>query len=637
MLKSKRASARDWIGRIVTAVLMGLIILSFAIWGIGDIFRGFGANKLAQVGSIEIGADTYRDAYQAELQTMQRAEHRNITNEEAHQYGLDGQVLSQLVNEATLDDQARRLGLAISDEDIKKAIVNDDNFKGMTGRFDRQAFDAFLRGEGFTEKSYVRQQRGVRLRRQIVDALTNGVQLPKALLEAIFRFQMETRSVDYILFPSAGAGQPPTPSQEELKGYFESTQQLYATPEFRGLVIVPVTPASIAAPDDVSDTDARNRYEEVKNERFGAPEKREVEQILFASDAEAKEARAKLDAGKTFDELLREKNLTPKDASLGTVARTGLVDKNVADAAFSLKEGEVSMPVKAQFGTVILRAGKIIASTVKPYSDVAAELKREIALKRAQSEITRLHDAIEDQRTSGKPLTEAAKSAGLEPRVISAIDATGNDSQGIPVKDLVDGAALLKAAFASDIGVDNDTLRVQGGGYQWFEVTKIDKAREKTFDEAKAEVEKAWREDKAEKLLSAKTAELVKKLDAGESMAAIGVAEGNLAVKNASDVRRGGSSGLALNAVTQIFNVGVHRAGSVASEDGGRILFQVISSTAPAFDPEAAELTNIMGDVKRGFDEDVIAQYLAKLESDIGVKLNTKVLSSATGVSPGDF
>ncbi|HEX3497415.1 MAG TPA: SurA N-terminal domain-containing protein, partial [Methylocella sp.] len=571
MLQTKRASARDWIRRIGMTIMFGVLILSFAIWGIGDIFRNFGTNNLAQVGGVEIGADTYRNAYQTELQTMQRAEHRNITNEEAHQYGLDGQVLSRLVNEATLDDQARRLGLAISDEDIKKTIMNDDNFKGMTGRFDRQAFDAFLRGEGFTEKSYLRQQRSVRLRRQIVDALNNGVQLPKALLEAIFRFQMETRSVDYILFPTAGAGQLPAPSEAELKGYFESTQQLYSTPEFRSLVIVPVTPASIAKPDDVSDADARNRYDEVKNERFGAPEKREVEQILFASDAEAQEARAKLDAGNTFDELLREKNLTPKDASLGTVARTGLVDKNVADAAFSLKEGEVSEPVKAQFGTVILRAGKIIASTVKPYSDVAAELKREIALKRAQSEITRLHDAIEDQRTSGKTLTEAAKSAGLEPRVISAIDATGNDPQGIPVKDLVDGAALLKAAFASDIGVDNDTLRVHGGGYQWFEVTKIDKAREKTFDEAKADVEKAWREDKAEKLLSAKTAELVKKLDGGESMAAIGVAEGNLEVKHASDVRRGGSSGLALNVVTQIFNVGVHRAGSVASEDGGRI------------------------------------------------------------------
>lgn len=637
MLQSKRASIKGWFGRIVTAVLMGLIILSFAIWGIGDIFRGFGANNLAQVGGVEIGADTYRNAYQTELQTLQRAEHRNITNEEAHQYGLDGQVLSRLVSEATLDDQARRLGLAMSDEDIKKAIVNDDNFKGMAGRFDRQAFDGFLRDEGFTEKTYLRQQRSVRVRRQIVDALTNGVQLPKALLEAIFRFQMETRSVDYILFSSASAGPLPAPSQEELKAYFENNRQLYATPEFRSLVVVPVTPASIAKPDDVSDADARIRYEEIKNERFGAPEKREVAQILFASDAEAKEARAKIDAGKTFDDLLGEKNLTPKDASLGTVARTGLVDKNVADAAFSLKEGEVSAPVKARFGTVILRAGKITASTVKPYSDVAAELKREIALRRAQSEITRIHDVIEDQRTSGKPLTEASKSTGLEPRVIIAIDATGNDPQGVPVKDLVDGAALLKAAFASDIGVDNDTLRVQGGGYQWFEVAKIEKAREKTFDEAKAEIEKAWREDKAGKLLSAKTAELVKKLDAGESMAAIGAAEGNLAVKHASDVRRAGSSGLALNVVTQIFNVGVHRAGSVSSEDGGRILFQVVDSATPAFDPEAAELTNIMSDVKRGFDEDVIAQYLAKLESDIGVKLNTKVLSAATGVSPGDY
>ncbi|MGH6830638.1 MAG: SurA N-terminal domain-containing protein, partial [Methylocella sp.] len=87
MLQSMRASAQGWIGRVVMAILMGLIILSFAIWGIGDIFRGFGANNLAQVGGVEIGADTYRNAYQTELQVLQRAERRNITNEEARQYG----------------------------------------------------------------------------------------------------------------------------------------------------------------------------------------------------------------------------------------------------------------------------------------------------------------------------------------------------------------------------------------------------------------------------------------------------------------------------------------------------------------------------------------------------------------------
>jgi peptidyl-prolyl cis-trans isomerase D len=637
MLESLRASAQGWVGRVIMAILMGLIILSFAVWGIGDIFRGFGANNLGRVGSIAIGTDTFRNAYQTELQRQQRLERRNITNEEAHQFGIDKQVLSRLVGEAALDDQARGLGIAVSDESIRQTILKDDNFKGMTGQFDKQIFDGFLRDEGFTEKTYLRQQRGVQSRQEIVDTLGSGLQLPKALLEAIHHFQTETRSVDYILIPNGAVGSLPTPSQDELKRFFEENKVLYGIPEFRSLIVLTVTPASIAKPDDVSDADALNRYDEVKNERFGSPEKRAVEQILYASEAEALAARAKLDAGKTFDDLLKEKNLTPKDASLGTVTRGALIDKGVTDAAFSLKEGDVSAPVKAQFGTVLVRASKIIGSTVKPYSEVAAELKREIALQRAQKDITRLHDTIEDQRTAGKTLTEAAQSAGLEPRAVAAIDPLGNDPQDKPVKDLVDAKALMKAAFDSDIGADNDTLRVPGGGYQWFEVTKIDKAREKTFDEAKTDVEKAWRDDKAGKLLLTKTAELTKKLDAGESLAAIAAAEGKLAVKHANDVRRNGSGSLPLNVVTQIFNVPVHRAGSVESEDGGRILFQVIDSAIPAFDPNAPELTNIIGDVKAGFNEDILAQYLVKLESDIGVKLNPKAFAAATGISPDEF
>jgi peptidyl-prolyl cis-trans isomerase D len=637
MLQSMRASAQGWLGRLIMAALMGVIILSFAIWGIGDIFRGFGRNDLARVGSTEIGVDTFRNAYQTELQRLQRLERRNITNDEAHQYGLDREILSRLVGEAALDDQVRKLGLAISDEDIKKAIVNDDNFKGMTGHFDRQVFDSFLRDEGFTEKSYVRYRRAAELRREIGNALIAGMQLPKALLEAIFRFQMETRTVDYIVLPFSSAGALPAPSQKELESYFEANRPFYTIPEYRGLVVLTLTPASIAKPESVSDTDARNRYEEVKDQRFGAPEKREVEQILFASEEEAGKAKAELNSGKTFDDLLKEKNLTPKDASLGTVTRSGLVDKAVAEAAFSLKEGEASAPVKAQFGTVILRVGKVLPSTLKPYSAVADEIKREIALQHAQSEISRLHDAIEDQRMSGKSLTEAAQSVSLEPRVIAAIDAMGNDPQGKQIKDLVNGPALLKAAFASDVGVDNDTLRLPGGGYQWFEVAKIDKGREKTFAEAKADVEKAWRDEEAGKRLTAKTADLVKKLDGGESMAAIAASEGNLPVKHADDVKRNGSKSLAQNVVTQVFKVAVHRAGSVESEEGGRILFQVTDSSVPPFDPEAPQLANIKNEVKSGLNEDLVAQYLAKLESDIGVKLNPKAFAAATGVSPDDY
>lgn len=633
MLNLLRASAQGWMGRAVMAVLMGLIILSFAIWGIGDIFRGFGANNLAQVGGTEISTDTYRNAYQTDLQRQQRLARRNITNEEAHQYGLDRQVLARLIGDAALDDQARKLGLAASDESIKKTIVNDENFKGMTGQFDRRVFDAFLRDEGLTEKAYVRQQRALQLRREITDSLISGIQLPKTLLEAIQRYQTEVRSVDYIVIPSPAASALPAPSGDDLKKYYEDHQALYRIPEYRGLVVLTVTPATLAKPDDVSDAEARRRYDDVKAGRFGTPEKRTLQQILFSNETEAKDARAKLDAGKTFDELLKEKNLTSKDASLGTVTESGLIDKNVAAAAFALKEGEISAPVKAQFGTVLVKADKIIGSTLKPYEEVAGELKREIAQQKAQKEIIRLHDAIEDQRTSGKSLTEAAASVGLTPRIIPAIDSTGEDPQGKILKDLPDPASLLKAAFASDVGVDNDTLSVKGGGYQWFEVSKVEKARDKTFEEAKAAVEKAWRDDQARKFLTDKTASLAQKLDAGESLASIAAVEGKLEVKHADDVRRNGSVSLPINAATQIFNVPVGRAGSVDGENGSRILFEVKGSTVPPFNPQAPELTSIQNDVKVGYTEEVVEQYLAKLESEIGVKVNAKALGAATGVS----
>jgi peptidyl-prolyl cis-trans isomerase D len=634
MLQSLRASAQGWFGRAIMAVVMGFIILSFVIWGIGDIFRGFGANDLARVGKIEIGAETFRNAYQTELQRQQRLERRNITSVEAHENGMDRQVLSRLVADAALDDQAMTLGLAINDEDIKKAIMADENFKGMTGTFDRQMLAAYLREEGLTEKGYILNQRAVYLRRQIIDSLTAGVQLPKALLEAIFRFQMEGRGVDYVVLPFAKAGQLPPPAVKELQQFYDSNRVLYAIPEYRSLVTLGVTLESIAKPDSVSDAEAQARYEEVKEERFGAPEKREIEQILYASGAGAKEASQKLAAGKTFSDLLKEKNLTAKDASLGTVTRNGLVDKAVAEAAFSLKKDEVSAPVQAQFGTVILRVGHIIPSTVKPFAEVAGTIKKEIALKRAQSEIAKIHDAIEDERTSGKSLTDAAKSVGLDVRVIPAVDADGNDPKGVPVKDLADGPALLKATFASDVGVDNDTLRLANGGYQWFEVARIDKARDKSFDEAKSDVEKAWREEQAGKRLAAKTSELVKKLDAGESITAIAAAEGNLAVKHVDNVRRGLSSGLAQNLVNGIFNTSVHRAGSTPNEDGGAYLFVVTDSSVPPYDPQSPELANVKADAKSGYIEDLVAQYITKLESGIDVKLNAKAFAAATGIAP---
>lgn len=632
MLEAMRAATQGWIGRTIMGIVMGVIILSFAIWGIRTDFSGYGANSLAQVGGEEVSVGAFRDAYQTELQRIQRQAKRAITNEEAKRFGLDRQVLSRLISDAALNQQADALGLTVSDQEVAEAIASDPSFKGAGGQFDRARFEELLRNNGLTEKTFVREQRGLILRHELTDPLSAGLQLPKAMLEAIHRFQAEARSVDFLVLPAASAGAVAAPPEEELRKYFEDRKLGYSAPEYRSLVTLTATPESVAKPANVSDADAQKRYDEVKGDKFGTPEKRTVDQVLFTDEAAAGAARAKLDAGANFEDIVKDQGLTPKDVSLGTVTRSQLIDKDVAEVAFALPESAVSAPLKTRFGYVLVRVSKIEPSTAKPFSEVADEIKRDIAIARARAEIAGLHDAIEDQRASGKSLTEAAKSAGLEARSIAAIDAAGKDPAGAPVADLTNGKALLKAAFASDVGVDNETLTLPQGGYQWFEVAKIEKARPKTFEEARADVEKAWRDDETARLLAAKSADISKRLDAGETLAAIAAAEGGLEVKRAAGVKRsGGGADLPPNAVAQIFNVGVGGVGSARLDDGGRVVFKVADAVAPPVDFADPSLVSIAGEVKKSYGDDLLSQYLASLQTQLGVKVNAQALAAAAG------
>ena len=632
-----RAATQGWIGRTIMGLVMGVIILSFAIWGIRTDFSGYGANRLAEVGGEEISTNAFRDAYQTELQRIQRQAKRAITNDEAKRFGLDRQVLSRLISDAALNQQADALGLTVSDDQIAQAITSDPAFKGAGGQFDRTLFEELLRDNGLTEKSFVREQRGVMLRHELTDPLTASLQMPKAMLEAIHRFQAEARSVDFLILPAASAGAVAAPSDDELRKYFEDRKLGYSAPEYRSLVTLAITPESVAKPDSVSDAEAQKRYDEVKGDKFGTPERRAVDQVLFSDEAAAAAARARLDGGANFEDIVKDQGLTLKDVSLGTVGRNQLIDKEVADAAFALPEGAVSAPVKTRFGYVLVRVSKVEPSSVKPFAEVAGEIKRDIAVARAGSEIDRLHDAIEDQRASGKSLAEAAKSVGLDVRAIAAVDAAGKDPTGAPVADLANGPALLKAAFASDIGVDNETLTLPKGGYQWFEVARIDRARQKTFEEARPEVEKAWRDDETARLLSAKSADVTKRLEGGESMAAVAASEGGLEVKHATDVKRGGGKDLPANAVAQVFNIHVGGVGSARLDDGGRVILKVVDAAVPPTDFADPALVSIADQVKKTYGDDLLSQYLASLQNQLGVKINAQALAAAAGGAADAF
>ena len=189
MLRGIRRASSNWLGRVVMGVVLGLIAVSFAVWGIGDIFRGFGQSTVAKVGSTEITVNQFRQLYTDRLQQLGRQLGRPVTPDQARLLRLDMQLAGQLVAEAALDQRARQLRLNVSDDEIARQIRTDPNFRGPTGQFDRARFEQMIRSAGYNEPRFAAEQKRLTLRRELADTVNGELTMPKSLEQALNRYR----------------------------------------------------------------------------------------------------------------------------------------------------------------------------------------------------------------------------------------------------------------------------------------------------------------------------------------------------------------------------------------------------------------------------------------------------------------
>ena len=629
MLQGINRVGKSWVGRVLVAILFGFLIVSFAIWGIGDIFRGQVRTQVATVGGQDIAAEAFRSAYQTEYQNLVRRSRQSITPEQARALGLESRVLGRLVTEATLDRRTRDLGISISDTQVAAAIQADPTFGG-TGGFDPSRFAEALRSAGYAEAQFVREQRSVLARLQVAEALTGGMAAPLAVREAVHRYQTERRVLDFTTLDAATLGDVPAPSEAELAAFFDGRKAQYRAPEYRKVNVLALEPGTLAKPEAVSDADARASYDRVRDARFGTPEKRRVQQIVFPSRDEASAAADRIKAGTGYGEVARERNIDDATLNLGTVSKAELIDPAVADAAFGLPPGGVSDPIEGRFGFVLVRVDAVEAGSLRPFEEVAAELRREVALARARDEMQAVHDAIEDQRASARPLVEIAKERQLALAQFET-DRSGQTRNGEPATLLPDVPALVAAVFRSDVGADNEAVRTRDGGYLWFDVTAIDGARDRTLDEIRDKVAADRRNEEISRRLTDRAREMVGRLDAGEAFEAVVTATG-VKPEVSGELTRGGASGdLTRGVVTRAFATPVGKAADAAGPEGRRVVFRVRAATMPPFVTTTQEATALAEQLGGTLAEDLLAEYIGDAQKQIGVQTYPENLRRAIG------
>jgi peptidyl-prolyl cis-trans isomerase D len=635
MLRGLRKASSNWLGKVVMAAVVGFLIISFGIWGIGDIFRGFGISTVAKVGRTEISMDQFRTRYNEQLQQLGRQLGKPITPDEARAFGLEQRTLGQMIASAALDERARQFRLGISDAEVAQQITSDPAFRGFNGEFDHSTFLQRIRDIGYTEQRFVFEQRQITLRRQIAEAIGSGVTPPKSTAEAIDHYRDEERSIAYVTLDGSKVGEVPAPTPEQLAAYFEEHKVAFRAPEYRKIQLITASQQEIAGTIEVSEEEAKRVYQD-RLKVYQTPERRQIVQISFANAEDAKRASERITAGLAFDDLAKEPEIADRLVDLGTVTKADIIDPTVANAAFELAEGAVSGPVTGRFGTVIVRVLKIEPPSTKSFADVEGDLKRDIANDRAKAEVNKIRDKIDEELGGGAQVEEIAKKLNLKLRTIEAVDRSGRTPEGEPVADLPAGVDVVNSAFNTEIGNENDALQLPGGGFVWYDVVNVTPSRERKLDEVKDKVEARFREDETIKRLNAKATEIVDKIKSGTSLADIATAEG-LMVETKSGLKRQGGAQMPPRVIAEVFRTAKDQVGSADGEKPtDRVIFQVVDIKVPSFDANSADVKRLIDQLKDAYNDDLLSQYVARLENDVGTNVNQNALAQAVGRAPSE-
>jgi len=625
MLQEMRKYAKS----TVASVFLGVLALSFGVWGIADIFHGTADTTVATVGAAKIPLDAYQREYQNFLRNSGRETGKELTPEQARAQGVPSQILQQLISRQAVDNEVNKLKLTASDDFVARQIKSIRAFAGPLGTFDHDTFQHTIADSGYTEQSFIAAVRDDTARSQLLDATKNGIEMPAGYAQAIFDYLNEERAVQYVSLP-AGSVKATPPTDAQLTAYLKAHANKFSTPEYRAVTYVAMTPADVMSQVNVTDDQLKQEYE-ARKATYVIPEKRDIEQIAFPDEASAKAARAKIDAGATFADIAKERKLKQSDIELGSVVQDDL-GKDRGAAAFALQAGGISQPVKGIFGYVLLHVTKITPGISKSFDDVKADIRKDVTLELAEAKLTDVSNAFEDAQAGGADLAQAAKKVGMHTVTIAAVDSHGMTPDG--AKAAVPGEPeFMDQVFKADVGEEGDPFQTKDGNVYVLRVDGVTPPKIRPLDQVRDAAANAYMDEERTKLLAAKAKALAAQADKQQSLAQV-ASELGATVQTSGILTRGTPSDPFPQAlIEKIFDTPPGGAVYGPSSNGGTYLIARITGIAhpPALPTSDPRYKRFVAGLSGQLGDDIPTAFATAARAKQGVQINQQMADRVSG------
>jgi peptidyl-prolyl cis-trans isomerase D len=628
MLNTLRRQAGSW----VVKILLLLLVASFAVWGIGDIFYGGGQNPVvAEVGDSEILQSELATEFDRVVENVQRRLGTGIDREQAVQLGLMRQALQDLIARRLVDLRAREMGLAVDDDTLRGMIVENPAFQ-TAGRFDRSRFEQILLANGLSEEGYLAALRQDVLRGTLTDSIAAPVTAPPALIEALYRHRNEQRRGRMIVVSADAIEDVSEPDDAALAAYHAENEQRYTAPELRRLTYVTLEPEDLAPEIAIAEEEIEATYQ-ARSAQYREPERRVVEQVLAGEEDAIGAVDAAVEEGATLGDAAGEVE-GASFTELGEV-RPGQLPSELEDAIFGLNEGEIGAPVRSPFGWHLFRVVEVLPEEVVPLADVRDAIEEELKLEEANEQLPALANALDDELAAGVSLEEAAATLGLEVERIEAIDPSGRGPEGGRIDGIPPDASFLETALVTPAGETSLLEETAGGSYFVLRVDEITPPRLRPVEEVRDQLVEEWQADERRRLARERAAALLDRLGEVARFDEAARQPGYELIEIEPTARSGGASNDSVNGlvVEALFNTS---PGALAEEPvevpAGFAVVTVdeVIGANPADDPET--LKRFQAEVEAEMRSDLLSQFSGALRRDFPVTIDDNAVARLTDV-----
>lgn len=624
---------RNQSGSLWAKLLLILLVLSFGVWGVGDMLRASGRNApVAVVGGTDISRVELARAIEQESEAIRQMMGQNYSPEMLKTLGVANQALEKLINLRLLEIEAHRIGLLPSDDDVAEYIRQMPPFLDQQGKFSKDRVRAILSNKGISEAQLaadVRQQLGTNVLTGIFSLISPA---PQAAAKHLHNILQESRTADLLVLPASSVKEIPAADEEVLKAYHQQHAGQFVAPELRSLSYIVLKTAEIGKANPPSEDDIKAAYEERRAE-FQQPETRNVAQLIFGSEELAKKAAELIKSGTKFADIPNNAELAATKQQLGPIEKSTLPEQ-AAEVVFSMNEGETSQPIQTPFGWHIFRVGKIQPGGIRSLDDVRERLTHDLMLRNNESKISDISAQLEDSLAGGSTLEEAAQPFGLKVEKLPPVTKQGKDAQGNTPQAFAQFPRMLELAFRLDEKSESPLTPADEGVYFIVRVEKVEPEHLRPLDEVRKDVVKGWEAEQRLKKLHSMADDIATQLQQAADAAKLAPTYGSLIstgklTRTSAQMQNG--KYLPPDMIDELFRLKPGKATKSYQFDGNNYAIAILRSVdANAKSADTNETKDQILEIRSSLSDtmknELLQQYIMSLRARYDVQVNDTVL-----------